>query len=124
MTKLFNKSSEKTKRKMLRNNMPKAEIILWSKIRNKQLLKLKFRRQYSIGPFVLDFYCPEIRLAIEIDGDSHFQEEEIEYDKERQRYIEDKRIKFLRFTNEDVYKNINEVLNDIAKNTPPPTPSL
>lgn len=109
---------------MLRNNMPKAEIILWSKIRNKQLLKLKFRRQYSIGPFVLDFYCPEIRLAIEIDGDSHFQEEEIEYDKERQRYIEDKRIKFLRFTNEDVYKNINEVLNDIAKNTPPPTPSL
>ena len=52
--------------------MPRAELILWSKIKNKTINGAKFRRQHSIGNYILDFYCPEHLLAIEIDGDSHF----------------------------------------------------
>ena len=56
------------------------EIFLWSKIKNKQL-GYKFRRQYSVGPFILDFYCPTLRLAIELDGSQHLEPENVEYDK-------------------------------------------
>ena len=57
---------------MLRNNMPKAELILWSTLKSKGLDEYKFRRQYSVAQFVVDFYCPRLKLAIEVDGDSHF----------------------------------------------------
>ncbi len=53
--------------------MPEAEVILWSKLQSRQVDGLKFRRQYSVGRFVVDFYCSELKLAIEVDGDSHFQ---------------------------------------------------
>jgi very-short-patch-repair endonuclease len=72
MTKIFNKSSEKLKRQQLRNNLTPAELILWSRLRGKQIYNCKFRRQYSIDYFVIDFYAPEIKLAIEVDGESHF----------------------------------------------------
>jgi len=72
MTKIFNRTDEEFKRKILRRNMPQAEVILWSKLRNKALKGYKFRRQYSIERFVIDFYCPQLKLAIEVDGDSHF----------------------------------------------------
>lgn len=88
MTKIYNKISEKLKRRMLRKNMPKAEAILWSKLRSKGLNDYKFRRQYSVGTFVIDFYCPRLKLAIEVDGDSHFVEGSDIYDKERQTIIE------------------------------------
>ena len=61
MTKIFNKSSEKQKRQTLRNNSSKAEQMLWSKPCEKQLLGYKFRRQYSVGPYVIDFYCPQLK---------------------------------------------------------------
>ncbi|MCX6731610.1 MAG: endonuclease domain-containing protein [Candidatus Parcubacteria bacterium] len=123
MTRIFNKASEKIKRKILRNNVTKAETILWSKLRNKQIFNYKFRRQYSIGPFVVDFYCPKLKLAIEIDGSSHFQSDELEYDKERQDYIEDKNIKFLRFINDDIYKKLDKIVK-IIKNNVYPHPTL
>lgn len=125
MTKIYNRAEEKFKRKMLRSNMPQAEIILWSKLKNKGLLGYKFRRQYSIGKFVVDFYCPELKLAVEIDGDSHYIEGSDVYDSERQTVIESYGITFLRFTNEDIYKNLDGVLSSIAgfvKTSP--TPSL
>ncbi len=114
MTKLFNKTSEKLKRRQLRSNMTKAEALIWQKLRCKQIENCKFRNQYSVDRFVLDFYSPEIKLAIEIDGESHFQEGAALYDNERQIFIESAGIKFLRFTNNQVYENLNGVLETIA----------
>ena len=93
--------------------MPKAEIILWSKLKSKRLDGYKFRRQYSVGKFVIDFYCPRLKLAIELDGDSHFSEGSEESDKGRQDFIESFGISFLRFTNNDIYENLDEVLTAI-----------
>jgi len=94
--------------------MTKAEAIVWQKLRCKQIENCKFRNQYSVDRFVLDFYSPEIKLAIEIDGESHFQEGVAQYDEERQVFIESAGIQFLRFTNQDVYENLNGVLETIA----------
>ncbi|SKB12466.1 conserved hypothetical protein [Planktothrix sp. PCC 11201] len=74
MTELYNRNSEKEKRQFLRNNMTAAEQKLWLQLKGKQLENCKFRRQYSVSQFIIDFYSPEIKLAIEVDGDSHFQE--------------------------------------------------
>jgi very-short-patch-repair endonuclease len=115
MTQYFNKASEKEKRRSLRNNMPKAELAIWSKLRGKQMLGYKFRRQYSVDRYVLDFYCPELKLAIEIDGDSHFQVGAVADDKHRQAFIESFGISFLRFTNEDALKNLDGVLETIRQ---------
>lgn len=107
VTKIYNKSPEKQKRKRLRNQMPSAEVVLWSRLRKREISGFKFRRQYGVGPYVVDFYCPELKLAVELDGDSHFQEGATEYDGNRQETIEQLGIRFLRFTNLDVYKNLN-----------------
>jgi very-short-patch-repair endonuclease len=113
MTKIYNKISEKEKRRQLRNNMSKAEVYLWVILKNKRMLNQRFLRQYSIGPYVLDFYCPELRLAIEVDGATHITDEELEYDKNRQSEIENMYINFIRFTNEEIYKDMNGVKEKI-----------
>ena len=113
MTKLFNKNSELGKRRSLRDAAPRAERIVWSRLRKNQVLGFKFRRQYSVGPYVIDFYCPALSLAVEIDGDSHFQRDS--NDKPRQDYIENFGISFLRFTNEEVYNNLEGVLEVIRQ---------
>jgi len=94
---------------MLRKNMPSAEIILWSRLRCKQILGHKFRRQFSVGPYVIDFYCPALKLAIEVDGESHTRSRQ-EYDTNRQQDIESYGVRFLRFTNADVYEDLDGVL--------------
>jgi len=111
--KIFNRKSEKCKRKSLRNNMPIAETVLWLKLKNKQRKGFKFRRQYSVINYIVDFYCPELKLAVEVVGDSHYFDSKIESDKKRQEYIKSKGINVLRFTNNDVYKNLAEVLSTI-----------
>ncbi len=110
MTQIYNRNSEKQKRQQLRKNRPKAEYILWQKLRNKQIENCKFRSQYSVAEFVIDFYCAELKLAIEIDGESHFIDGTQEYDRERQAFIEATGIQFIRFTNNDVYENLEGVL--------------
>ncbi|MGB2867056.1 MAG: endonuclease domain-containing protein [Bacteroidota bacterium] len=102
-------------RKLLRRGMPKAEKILWSRIRKRQILGDKFRRQYSVGPFVIDFYCPALKLAIEIDGENHFTKEMMQYDKERQEYIEAFGIEFLRFTNQEIFEELEGVISRITE---------
>ena len=67
MTQIFNKLTEKEKRKILRKNITASEKIVWTYLRRKQILNERFLRQFSIDYFVLDFYCPRLRLAIEID---------------------------------------------------------
>ena len=95
--------------------MPQAEIVLWNQLKGKKIKGLKFRRQYSVGNYVIDFYCTEIKLAIEADGDTHNSDDEIEYDRKRQSDIEIFGIRFLRIRNDDIFENIEEVIKEIEK---------
>lgn len=113
MTQLFNKISEKEKRRKLRNNSTKAEIYLWAEIRNKKL-GYRFLRQYGVGKYVIDFYSPRLKLAIEVDGVTHLTKEELEYDERRQFEIEQVGIQFIRFTNLEVYNEIANVIEKIS----------
>ena len=123
MTEIFNKKEHIKRRQYLRNNMTKAEIVLWSKLKGKQLNGLKFRRQCSINNYIVDFYCPELKLAIEIDGDVHAYSSRIVYDKQWQKEIGALGIKVLRYANADVIQNIEGVLYDIVQTTPHSPPS-
>src|ERR1700741_3025081 len=107
MTEFFNRETERDKRQELRNSMPKAEVLLWLRLKGRQFLRCKFRRQFSVGAFVIDFYSPEIKLGIELDGDTHYQEGAREYDHERQTFIESFGIKIIRFLNDDIYENLD-----------------
>lgn len=83
-------------------------------MRNRNL-KFKFRRQHPIDFFIIDFYCAEVKLLIEIDGESHLATEQMEYDQARTEYLEELGYKVIRFTNNDVRYNINEVVSEIIK---------
>jgi len=113
MGKIFNRPSENEKRKKLRKEMTKAEAILWSYLKNKQIYGCKIRRQYSVKSFIIDFYCPKIKLAIEVDGPTHLSEEDIAYDKHRQEEIETLGIQFLLFWNNEVYDDLYNALEKI-----------
>jgi very-short-patch-repair endonuclease len=115
MTRVFNRQAEKKRRQSLRNSLSPSEVILWSRLRNREVCAQKFRRQFSVGPYLLDFYCPALRLAIEIDGDSHFQLGEQEKDRTRQQFIEATGIQFLRFRNVEVRENLRGVLEAIYR---------
>lgn len=95
--------------------MPKPEVILWSQLQGKRFDGLKFRRQCSIGRYVVDFYCPRRKLVIELDGDSHFTDEAEKYDSTRNQYMGSLGLKVLRFTNEEVKKNLSGVLQTIRE---------
>ncbi len=97
--------------------MTHAEVLLWNYIRRKQILNIRFRRQFSIEQFIVDFYAPQLMLAIEVDGLTHLTDKEIEYDNWRQNKLEKNGIKFLRFTNADVYDNIDGVVKTIYYET-------
>ena len=111
--KIFNNIRIKGKRKRLRNDMTGAERILWKYLRRRSVYGVKFRRQFSIESYIVDFYCPELRLVIVVDGDSHLTKEEEAYDKERQDKIEKLGIEFLRFTNGEIYNDIDSVMERI-----------
>ena len=103
-------------RRTLRKDSTEAEKILWKYLRGSNFPGYRFRRQYSVDSFILDFYCPRARLAIEIDGEYHNNDEVKEYDKARQEYIEDLGIRFIRFDNQEILNKINDVLSNIKKN--------
>ncbi len=98
----------------LRQPQTPAEATLWRHLRNRSL-KYKFRRQHPIDFFIIDFHCAEAKLLIEIDGDSHLVKEQMEYDKTRTEYLEERGYKVIRFTNDDVRYNMNAVANEIIK---------
>jgi len=110
---VYNRPRQKRLRQHLRNIATDAERLLWSSLKGSQLLGHKFRRQQGIGQYVVDFYCPAKKVAIEIDGVTHWTEQEQKRDRERQCYIEALGIRILRFTNDDVYTNKDGVLNTI-----------
>ena len=97
----------------LRKNMTDAEILLWSKIKGKQIKEVQFYRQKPIGNYITDFYCSKAKLIIEVDGGQHYEEKGIEKDRIRNEYFKSLGLKVLRFTNLDVLKNINGVLEKI-----------
>jgi very-short-patch-repair endonuclease len=97
----------------LRKQMTIPEKILWNALRNRRLDGVKFRRQHPIERFVIDFYCREKAVTIEIDGKVHDQAEVIKHDLERKRYLESKGVAILRFTNHRILKDLNGVLYEI-----------
>ena len=99
----------------LRREMTTQERKLWQRLRHNQLYGIKFRRQHPIGRFVLDFFCYEHKLAVEIDGDSHYQPDQQEYDQARTDWLAQYDIRVIRFTNRDVDRNIESVLDEIAR---------
>ncbi len=108
----------------LRKKQTEPEELLWQLLRNRQLNDLKFRRQHPLKVgFILDFYCAEAKLGIEIDGDYHNKEEQQLRDAERTKIISEYGIRIVRFTNEQVLQNIVQVLNDIIKAASPPSPN-
>jgi very-short-patch-repair endonuclease len=97
----------------LRKNMTDAERFVWSKIRRKQLKEYQFYRQKNIGNYIVDFYCPAARLIVEIDGGQHYSEENILKDEARDKFFSNHGIRVLRFSNSDVFKNIEGVVTEI-----------
>ena len=118
--KIFNRQKQKPQRQELRGNMPMPEKILWARIRNQQL-GVKFRRQHGIGRYIADFYCAELKVVIELDGDSHYQEGGQEYDQIRDEFMRALGLTVLRFTNCDVMNNLDGVLAVIKSLTSPAT---
>jgi len=117
MTKHYNKKSEQEKRRTLRSNMTYCEKILWMYLRKKQY-GYRFLRQYSIDQYVIDFYCPKLKLAVESDGSVHELTEQKEYDKERQSDLEKFGITFVRITNEELLANPNKAFEKIEMAIP------
>jgi very-short-patch-repair endonuclease len=95
----------------LRKKSTEAEKLLWEQLRGRRLEGKKFRRQHPLGPFILDFYCIEERLAIEVDGPIHDAQQE--QDLERTRMLNALGCRILRFTNKEIEHNLPEVLNNI-----------
>lgn len=109
---IFNRKQQKQLRQQLRTAMPLSEKILWARIRNQQL-GVKFRRQHGIGRYVVDFYCPEHKLIIELDGDSHYQDEAQEYDAIRDEFMSALGLQVMRFTNSELMENPEVVVMKI-----------
>ena len=108
-----NKSELTTQRKTLRNNSTSAEAMLWSMLKSRQL-GVRFRRQFSVGQYILDFYSPEVNLCIELDGAPHFTYVGSDYDYERTEYLKEYHgIRTLRFENSEFFKYPEEVLATI-----------
>lgn len=96
----------------MRHPQTPAEATLWQHLRNRNL-EFKFRRQHPVERFIIDFYCAEVKLCIEIDGDSHLEQEQQEYDLSRTEFLESVGYSVIRFTNNDVRYNINAVTQEI-----------
>ncbi|MFQ5442658.1 MAG: endonuclease domain-containing protein [Thermodesulfobacteriota bacterium] len=99
--------------RILRKNMTEAERLLWSKVRGKQIKGFRFHRQKIIGDFIVDFYCHIGRLVIEVDGGQHYTEDGQSIDALRDGFLKRQGLKVLRFSNRDVLKSVDGVLEKI-----------
>ncbi|MGA2296111.1 MAG: endonuclease domain-containing protein [FCB group bacterium] len=121
--KIHNKKILKPIRKKLRHNLTDEEAVLWYYLKKNKLENRKFRRQHSVGNYLLDFYCPSEKLAIELDGSGHYTDSGLEKDKIRNNYLNKLNIKVLRISNVEVNNNIQGVLQYIIGNfTTPVSP--
>lgn len=108
-----NESEQKILRKELRSHATPAEAVLWKMLKGRNADGMKFRRQQGIGPYVLDFYCPELRLCVELDGSSH--DYKYEYDEQRTEFLQKQGIRVLRFRNDQVWQGIDSVVDEIVR---------
>jgi very-short-patch-repair endonuclease len=115
MKQVHNKKTLLNNRRELRNKLTSAEALLWNALQKSKLKGRKFRRQHSIDRYILDFYCPQERLAIELDGAHHYTIPGAECDNERDEYLRNCYIKVLRFENKLVFENLQSVLNEIQQ---------
>ena len=112
---LSNLPDLKPLRRMLRASLTPAEARLWLALQRRQLAGRKFRRQHSYGPYVLDFFCPEEMLAVELDGAAHDSAMANEHDQQRDAYLAARGIRVARYENQDVMENLEGVLGDIRE---------
>ena len=115
MKPIINHPSKKEHRRRLRNNLTPAEATLWLALKNRQLDGRRFKRQVSIGPYIVDFYCPREKLVVQLDGESHFTEDGYEHDLRRDKYLNDLGLKVIRFENEIVFHRYEGVLEEIQE---------
>ena len=108
------------KRSNLRRNLTPAEALLWKNLQKSQLDGRKFRRQHSIGPYIVDFYCPEFRVAVEVDGAKHVTQLGSEEDSNRDKFLGKLNVRVLRFENRLVFESLDLVLNTIRAALEPP----
>ena len=121
---LLNDPTLEPRRRELRRNQTDAEKVLWQHLRNKQICGLKFFRQYSIGPYIFDFYSPTVKLAVELDGGQHNQCQNKGYDAVRSEYLKVQGIEVIRFWNNDVMLDMQSVLAGLALKVTPLYPPL
>jgi len=120
---LRNDSTLKQRRRELRRFETEAEETFWAHLRNRQFYGMKLFRLYSIGPYILDFYCPTLRLAVELDGGQHNQYDNKVYDAIRSEYLKAHKIVVMRFWDNEVLLDVQSVLAELAlKVTPPRLP--
>ena len=100
-------------RKALRNFGTPAERVLWQHLKNRQLQGRKFRRQFSIADYILDFYCVEEKLAIELDGQPHFTPEGVQYDAQRDAFLNHSGVRVMRFENQQIVNALRIILIEI-----------
>ncbi|MBI5960783.1 MAG: DUF559 domain-containing protein [Chloroflexi bacterium] len=101
----------------MRHDPTNSEEVLWERLRNRKVAGLKFRRQHTIDRFIVDFFCAEAHLVIEVDGLIH---DEPNADAERQEILETLGLRVLRFTNEQILKSLKDVVDQITQSTTPP----
>lgn len=111
----YNTKELKETRKFLRSNSTAAEAVLWRSIKNRQLDGRLFRRQFSVGDYVLDFFCPSEKLCVELDGAPHFSEQGFLHDKQRDEFLNSLGIKVIRIENKHVFKLHEQVLEYIKE---------
>jgi very-short-patch-repair endonuclease len=109
-----NDPQHKDFRKELRNHLGLPEVILWQQLKGKQL-GVKFRRQYGVGSYSIDFYCHEKKLGVELDGESHNNEQSFIHDENRTKFIHQQGITIIRFQNKDILHNLDGVITEIKK---------
>ena len=115
-SRVMNLDVQKQHRRDLRKKGTAAEAVLWSMVKARKIEGLQFRRQFSVGDNILDFYCPALKLAIELDGDYHFHDEMYERDYLRDKMMWEKyNIKTLRYENRIVFEYPKYIFEDIIK---------
>lgn len=110
MQRLHNIPALKVRRRNLRTSLTPAEAVLWTHLQSRQLGGRKFRRQHSIGRYIVDFYCPELKLAIELDGAAHDSARADAGDQMRDEFLRFHGIRVLRYENREVMANLEGVL--------------
>lgn len=113
-TQKYNRPEQKDLRRDLRKGGEAPEAVMWTLIKGRQLDGMKFRRQFGVGPYVLDFYCPEIKLGVELDGAPHFMSGNFGRDDVREEYLfREHGIRIVRFENRDLFYNQDGVVKVI-----------